>query len=578
MTGLVNGDTVTATYATTATPGSSIGGYDIYPVWSDPGTKLGNYTITTNLGTLAIDTAAITVAAADQTRPYGAANPPLTGTLTGVVNGDNITASYSTAATVTSLVGAYNIEPALADPDTKLGNYSVTRTYGTMTVTPAGLTILADNASRAYGNTNPTFTVSFAGFVNSETAAVLGGTLVVTSTATTGSPVGTYPITASGYTSTNYNLTYLPGTLTVTQTVLTVTANNQSRTYGETNPVFTASYSGWKNGEGTGELGGTLALSCTAEASSPVGGYTIVPSGLSAANYSFNYVNGTLTVHPATIMVAADDQSRAYGATNPVFTVSYSGFVNGDTTNVLSGAPELTTSADTNSPAGSYDIVAALGTLSTTNYALQFTNGTLTILPYALIVTADNQSRTYGANNPGFTVSYSGFVNGETVTVLGGALVVTSTATAGSPVGTYPITASGYTSTNYSLSYVAGTLTVTQAFLTVTADSTSRTYGGTNPPLTGTLSGVVNSDNLTASFTTVATAASPVGTYAIVPSFNDPDTRLGNYLVTTNSGTLTVTHALLTVTADNQIRAYGQPNPALTLSYGGWLTATPSLP
>ena len=87
----------------------------------------------------------------------------------------------------------------------------------------------------------------------------------------------------------------------------------------------------------------------------------------------------------------------------------------------------------------------------------------------------------------------------------------------------------GLTSTNYSITYSNGTLTVTPYALTLVADDKSRGYGAANPTLTGTLTGVQNSDNITAGYSTVASNASPVGTYDIVASLNDPDNRQTNY-------------------------------------------------
>jgi hypothetical protein len=66
----------------------------------------------------------------------------LDGTLTGIVNGDNITASFSTAAVLTSPVGAYAITASLNDPDDKLGNYTATNTDGTLTVTQVSSTVV----------------------------------------------------------------------------------------------------------------------------------------------------------------------------------------------------------------------------------------------------------------------------------------------------------------------------------------------------------------------------------------------------------------------------------------------------
>ena len=87
------------------------------------------------------------------------------------------------------------------------------------------------------------------------------------------------------------------------------------------------------------------------------------------------------------LTVTANSIARGYGNTNPVLTVSYSGFVNSDTTNVLTGAPQITTGATTNSPGGCLSITVSTGTLSATNYTFAFVNGTLTVTQATLTVT-----------------------------------------------------------------------------------------------------------------------------------------------------------------------------------------------
>ncbi|HBV96168.1 MAG TPA: hypothetical protein DEF36_03880, partial [Desulfotomaculum sp.] len=99
--------------------------------------------------------------------------------------------------------------------------------------------------------------------------------------------------------------------------------------------------------------------------------------------------------------------------------------------------------------------------LTSVNYAITFVDGTLTVTPAPLTITANDASKAYGSANPAFTASYIGFVNGDTESSLTGSLGFTTTATAASVVGSYPITPSGLTSDNYSISYVDGTLTVT---------------------------------------------------------------------------------------------------------------------
>ncbi len=151
--------------------------------------KLGNYVVTSNNGKLTINPAPLTVTAADANRLYGDPNPAFTGTITGIKNADNITATYASAATVASPVGTYAIVPALVDPDHKLGNYVVTSNDGKLTVNPAPLTVTAADAGRLYGDPNPSFTGTITGIKNSDNI-----TATYASAATPASAIGTYPI------------------------------------------------------------------------------------------------------------------------------------------------------------------------------------------------------------------------------------------------------------------------------------------------------------------------------------------------------------------------------------------------
>jgi hypothetical protein len=163
---------------------------------------------------------------------YGAANPVLTGTLAGVQNGENISASYSTVATVTSPVGSYDIVPSLNDLNGKLGNYTVTVNNGIMNIGPATLTVTANDASRPFGAPNPVFTASYSGFVAGENASVLSGQPAFNTAADLTSPVGSpYPIIVSPGTlsAANYQFVFVPGVLTITagitqpQTIVAIT-------------------------------------------------------------------------------------------------------------------------------------------------------------------------------------------------------------------------------------------------------------------------------------------------------------------------------------------------------------------
>ena len=282
-------------------------------------------------------------------------------------------------------------------------------------------------------------------------------------TATPTSPVGAYPITCSGLSSPNYAISYIPGTLSVSVDQLTITANNATRAYGAANPPLNnVTYSGFVNGDTPAALSGALGCTTTATQSSSVATYPITCVGLSSPNYTISYIPGTLNITADPLTISASNQSRQYGAANPVLNgVTYSGFVNGDTPASLSGTLSRTTSATPASPVGTYPITC-LG-LSSTNYVISFVPGILTVTQAVVTITANNATKTFDSPNPTLGWTASGFVDGDTVSVLTTNPTCTTTATTTSLVGTYPITCSGAAAMNYSFSYVPGTLTVLAA-------------------------------------------------------------------------------------------------------------------
>src|SRR5207245_2846429 len=179
-------------------------------------------------------------------------------------------------------------------------------------------------------------------------------------------------------------------------------------------------------------------------------------------------------------------------------------------------------------------------------------------------------TRIYGDPNPAFSFTITGFVDGETVAVVSGSPGCASV-DASAAIGTYPITCTTGTlaAANYTFTFVSGNLTITPAALSVATADATRVYGDPNPAFTGTITGIKNGDNITATYSTTATATSPVGTYPIVPALVDPTGKLSNYTVTSTNGVLTVSPAPLVVTAANASRLYGDPNPAFTGSISG---------
>ena len=545
------GSALAASAGTAATAG--VGSYAITIDTSGLSVPNG-YDLRVTNGTLTVNQRPITITIDGKSRVYGAANPALTYTIggMGLVNGDQLSGGLSTSATVLSGVGDYAItQGTLAN-----ANYAITAGPATLTVTPRPITITANAATRVYGDADPalTYTVGGMGLANGD---VLSGAL--SSGTSANSPVGQYRIGQGTLANSgNYTVTqFVDAALTVTPRSIRVTANNLSRIYGDGNPALTYTIGGMGLVAGD-SLTGALATGATV--TSNVGSYGIVQGTLAASsNYTLDFAGGTLTVQPRPLSIVVDPQSRVYGNANPELTyrIAGSGLVNGDT---FTGA--LTTSATSTSNVGDYAITLGNSAYSS-NYALTFVGANLRVLPRPVLVFANDFSRVYGDANPVIGYTAMGLINGDTLT---GALVGPSAA---APVGTYGIALGTLTaSSNYQLSLMSGTATVTPRLIAVTADSFTRIYGEANPALTYRITGgaLPNGDSLTGALATSATIGSGVGSYAItIGSLTAP----ANYAVDFTAGTLTINPRPITVSANAASRIYGEANPAFGYVIGG---------
>ena len=416
-------------------------------------------------------------------------------------------------------------------------NFNTAFVNGTLTITKAPLTITAKSYTIKQGETLPTFEATYEGFKNSQTSSVLTTQPSISCSATSASAPGTYDIVVSESAATNYDITYVKGTLTITQAdPVTVVAKSYSRQYGEANPSFDYTSSG-------AALSGTPSLTCAATTTSPVGEYDIVPSKGTITNYNVTYVNGKLTVTKAPLTITAKNYAIKQGEALPTFEVEYSGFRNGETSSVLATQPTISCSASSSSAPGTYDIVVSGADAA--NYSITYVKGTLTITQAdEVVVAAYSFVRLYGDANP--TFGYYSF--GASLT---GTPSITCAATATSPVAEYDIVASPGSVTNYNVVYVKGKLAIIKAPLTITAKSYTIKQGETLPTFEADYSGFKNSETSSALttqpiITTTATSASEPGTYDIVVS----GAAATNYDITYVKGTLTIIQAdPVTITA-----------------------------
>ncbi len=340
-------------------------------------------------------------------------------------------------------------------------------------------------------------------------------------------------------------------------------------------------------------LVGIVPISGTGEASTTVSTFTVATHSLTAVyTGDTNFVPSTSAVvslivnsAPIAVSLTSSDNPSSYGqavtftATVPSGATGTIQFKDGTGTNLgapvtlAGGVATVVASALT---AGTHSITAVYSGDST--HAAATSDELLQLVtPAILTVTANNITRTF--NQPNGTLGYTitGFIGSDTqANSVTGTPAMVTTATEASPVGSYPITIGMGTlsSSNYRFTFVNGSLNVAPAILTVTANNASRIFGAANQVFTGTVMGAVHGDTLTFSASTTATTSSPVGTYPITPSVTG--SSLTNYTVHIVNGTLTVMKAMLTVTASNVTRLFGQPNSPFMTTITGFVSGDTS--
>ncbi len=354
---------------------------------------------------------------------------------------------------------------------------------------------------------------------------------------------------------------------TITPATLKVNVNDASRVYGDNNPAFNITYSGFINSENENVITTQPVVSTTATKTSNVGEYPITISGGAAANYEFVYEPGVLTVTKAPLSAKVSDATKVYGSQNPAFTIEYFGLKNGETIPSWTTRPTFQTEATKYSGVGKYAIKAVNGIAM--NYDLEIADGTLTITPASLIVKANDATRQYFEEEPTFTFSCSGLVNDEDERELTKRPTFTTEATRTSNVGKYKIIPSNAEAKNYAISYEQGELIITKRQLTVTSHC-SRQYGEENPTLPIEYTGFVNNETekvLTVKpvGTTTATKTSSVGNYPIKVSGGEAT----NYSFVYEQGELTVTKASLSAKVSDASKVYGEQNPNFSIEYYG---------
>ncbi|HRQ87362.1 MAG TPA: MBG domain-containing protein, partial [Bacteroidia bacterium] len=388
---------------------------------------------------------------------------------------------------------------------------------------------------------------------------------------------------AGALTNPNYNVTqFNTGTWTVGQRALTITADNQTKTYGDTFTFAGTEFgsSGLQNGETIGSV--TLTSAGAVNTATVSGGpYAIVGSGATGgtfdiANYDVTYVDGQLTVTPRQIEVTAVGGSSIYGDSpaNPGISAdNMASFEVGQENTLLTGLYNSFGIGAT-TPAGDHAL-HVLGTLTNGNYeVVGRIDGNWHVGTKQLDITANDQSRIYGDSFAfnGTEFTSVGLINGDQVNWVGLASAATNEQLG---VGTYAITASGALGTglsNYHILYHGGSFTVTPRKVTVTANGGSSVYGQSpaNPGLSADnlahFDSIADLTGLYNSFGITSTTGAGVYTLNVLGTLTNP-----NYdVIGRVPGIWTVGQAALTITPHQAFRFVHQPNPPFSVFANGF--------
>ena len=449
-------------------------------------------------------------------KTYGDADPTLSYTLAA---GSTLASWDKNGGTLGRASGedagdyAFNTNPLTITKKTWYYNYDTKSNYKisidpsktNFTINQREITVITTNTSKTYGAADPTLSYTLAPGSTLASWDTSGGTLGRAS----GEDAGKYDFNTNPLTITkkiryddyscyddhyyhhdhddyyysdsksNYKITISPSQFTINPAKLTVTADAKSKTYGDADPTLTYTVSGLvKNSKlkiddtTMDENGKYLVLqgSLTRDAGETVssGPYAITQGTVNAGNnYTISYTGADLTINPATLTVTADAKSKTYGNADPTLTYQVTGLVKNDKLNiddttvdedgryvVLKGG--LTRVAGETVLGGPYAINQDTVNAGS-NYTISYTGANLTITARPITITAYNQSKKQDTIDPTLTyiIGGSGLVNGDT---LSGAL----TRDPGETVGLYPITQGSLAATtNYTVTYVGGTLTIT---------------------------------------------------------------------------------------------------------------------
>ena len=379
-----SGLAVTFTYNGSTTAPTSAGSYTVVGTINDPNYQ-GSAT-----GTLVIAQASGSITLGSLNQTYNGSAEPATATTT--PSGLAVTFTYNGSTTAPTSAGSYTVVGTINDP-----NYQGSAT-GTLVIAQA-------SGSITLGSLNQTYNGSAKPATATTTPSGLAVTFTYNGSTTAPASAGSYTVVGT-INDPNYQGS-ATGTLVINPAPLTITATANTKTYdGTTSAAAIPTVTGLQGFDTVTALAETYDTKNAGTGKTLNVSAYIVNDGNGGANYTVTTVASSAgVINPATLTVTANDKSKMCGQPNPALTASYSGFISGEGTNVLTSPAVLSTTATINSAAGAYPITASGA--GAANYTVNYADGTLTVIQALQLSCAEVN---VGGNNQ-FVVSWSTVTN-----------------------------------------------------------------------------------------------------------------------------------------------------------------------
>ncbi|WKZ42157.1 MAG: MBG domain-containing protein [Anaerolineales bacterium] len=403
-------------------------------------------------------------------------------------------ADYTPSAVGT---GTHNVSATYAgDSNFNGSNGNQNVTVNTKALVPS---FTADNKEYDGDTDADILTRDVTGVINADDVSLTGGTAsFADANVGAGKTVTGSGFALSGANAGNYHLdpTSAQTTADITAKAINVTADPQSKTYGDADPALTYTADALV---GSDLFSGALERA----AGEDVGPYAINQGTLTAgSNYTINYTGANLTIGVRGLTVTANNKTIFFGSPEPVFDYTPSGFQFSDD---FVTEPTCAVVQDPHTAVGVYDIVCS-GADAGSNYSISYVDGVYTISDKVVLdVSVANASISYGDALPSFTPLYSGFTGGDDASALDTAPTCSATGGPFTAVGSpYAIVCSGGVDNKYDFNYTNGELTVNPLAITVTADAGQMKAEGDADPAEYTYSvnpALVGSDTFSGALT-----------------------------------------------------------------------------